>query len=80
MSSGISRTEVSRICAGLDEIVAAFRGRRLDHVEFPYVFLRSSSSVALNSSYAGTGTSLVPSAERTRGRRTGTRRPPRRVV
>ena len=37
--SGISKSEVSRICAGLDEMVAAFRGRRLDHVEFPYVFL-----------------------------------------
>ena len=30
---------VSRICAGLDEMVEAFRGRRLDHVEFPYVYL-----------------------------------------
>ena len=37
--SGISKSEVSRICAGLDEMVAAFRGRRLDHVEFPYVYL-----------------------------------------
>ena len=34
--SGISKSEVSRICAGLDEMVEAFRGRRLDHVEFPY--------------------------------------------
>ena len=32
--SGISKSEVSRICAGLDEMVEAFRGRRLDHVEF----------------------------------------------
>jgi transposase-like protein len=30
---------VSRICAGLDEIVGAFRTRALDHVEFPYVYL-----------------------------------------
>ena len=37
--SGISKSEVSRICAGLDETVGAFRTRRLDHVEFPYVFL-----------------------------------------
>ena len=36
-----------------------------------------SSSVPLNSSYDGTGTSLLPSAARTRGRATGTRRPPR---
>jgi len=38
-TSGIKKSEVSRICAGLDEIVAAFRSRRLDHIEFPYVFL-----------------------------------------
>ena len=37
--SGISKSEVSRICADLDETVGAFRSRRLDHVEFPYVFL-----------------------------------------
>ena len=37
--SGISKSEVSRICAGLDEVVGAFRTRRLDHAEFPYVFL-----------------------------------------
>ena len=37
--SGISRSEVSRICAGLDEGVEAFRSRRLDHIEFPYVYL-----------------------------------------
>ena len=37
--SGISKSEVSRICAGLDEQVGAFRTRPLDHVEFPYVYL-----------------------------------------
>jgi putative transposase len=37
--TGISKSEVSRICAGLDEVVGAFRGRRLDHTEFPYVYL-----------------------------------------
>ena len=37
--SGISKSEVSRICAGLDEVVGAFRTRRLDHAEFPYVYL-----------------------------------------
>ena len=37
-ASGISKSEVSRICAGLDEEMAAFRARRLDHVEFPYLF------------------------------------------
>jgi putative transposase len=39
IGSGISKSEVSRICAGLDEIVGAFRTRQLDHVEFPYVYL-----------------------------------------
>ena len=37
--SGISKSEVSRICAGLDEGVEAFRSRRLDHIEFPCVYL-----------------------------------------
>jgi putative transposase len=37
--SGIGKSEVSRICAGLDEVVGAFRTRRLDHAEFPYVYL-----------------------------------------
>ncbi|HET7734583.1 MAG TPA: IS256 family transposase [Nocardioidaceae bacterium] len=37
--SGVSKSEVSRICANLDEQVGAFRTRTLDHVEFPYVYL-----------------------------------------
>ena len=36
--SGISKSEVSRICAGLDKELTEFRERRLDHVTFPYVF------------------------------------------
>src|SRR5690606_17994592 len=39
VGTGISKSEVSRICAGLDDVVAGFRNRRLDHVEFPYVYL-----------------------------------------
>ena len=39
IDSGVSKSEVSRICAGLDEVVTAFRTRRLDHAEFPYVYL-----------------------------------------
>jgi putative transposase len=39
IGSGISKSEVSRICAGLDEQVAAFRNRPLQHTRFPYVFL-----------------------------------------
>jgi putative transposase len=38
-ASGISKSEVSRICGELDESLQAFRDRPLDHVEFPYVFL-----------------------------------------
>jgi transposase-like protein len=37
--TGISKSEVSRICADLDQEVAAFRDRDLGSVEFPYVFL-----------------------------------------
>ena len=37
--SGISKSEVSRICRGLDEEVAEFRDRTLAGQEFPYVFL-----------------------------------------
>ena len=39
IDSGISKSEVSRICSGLDEVVTAFRTRRLDHTTFPYVYL-----------------------------------------
>jgi transposase-like protein len=39
IEAGISKSEVSRICAELDAVVAAFRERRLDHARFPYVFL-----------------------------------------
>jgi putative transposase len=35
VETGVSKSEVSRICAGLDEIVDAFRTRTLGHVEFP---------------------------------------------
>lgn len=37
--SGISKSEVSRICVGLDEEVAAFRDRSLADAGFPYVYL-----------------------------------------
>lgn len=38
VSSGISKSEVSRICAELDREMEVFRTRRLDHVPFPYLF------------------------------------------
>ena len=37
--TGISKSEASRICGQLDEEVGRFRTRRLDAVEYPYVFL-----------------------------------------
>ena len=39
VDSGISRSEVSQICAGLDADVAAWRTRELGEQAFPYVFL-----------------------------------------
>lgn len=36
--TGISKSEVSRICGELDEPLCAFRTRPLDHVRFPYVY------------------------------------------
>lgn len=39
VDTGISKSEVSRICADLDEEVAAFRGRSLKADAYPYVFL-----------------------------------------
>jgi putative transposase len=37
--AGVSRSTVSRICTELDAEVESFRGRRLDHVGFPYVYV-----------------------------------------
>jgi putative transposase len=37
--SGISKSEVSRICADLDQEVGAFRDRSLADLDYPYVFL-----------------------------------------
>lgn len=39
VEAGISKSEVSRICAGLDESVGAFRTRSLERIAFPYVYL-----------------------------------------
>jgi transposase-like protein len=39
IDSGISKSQVSRICARLDVEVDAFRNRSLAHIEFPYVYL-----------------------------------------
>jgi putative transposase len=39
VDSGISKSEVSRICSDLDSEVAAFRDRSLAGQQFPYVFV-----------------------------------------
>ena len=39
VASGISKSEVSRICGALDRDLKAFRDRPLDHAQFIYVFL-----------------------------------------
>jgi len=39
IDSGVSKSEVSRICGELDAVVAEFRDRSLEHTTFPYVFL-----------------------------------------
>ena len=38
IASGISKSEVSRVCASIDTEVAAWLARPLDHTSFPYVF------------------------------------------
>jgi putative transposase len=45
--TGISKSEVSRICAGIDEEVGAWLARPLDHIAFPYVFLDASRPVSV---------------------------------
>jgi transposase-like protein len=38
-ATGVSKSTVSRICCEIDEHVAVFLTRRLDHLEFPYVYV-----------------------------------------
>ena len=54
-----SKSEVSRICAGLDETVEAFRGRRLDHAEFPYAYLDATCLKVRNSVAPVASTAMV---------------------
>jgi putative transposase len=37
--SSVSKSTVSRICAGIDGEIAEFRTRPLDHIAMPYVYL-----------------------------------------
>jgi len=59
IDSGISKSEVSRICAGLDEIVTAFRSRPLHHIAFPYVFLDATYLHVRRTAAAGQVTSMA---------------------
>jgi putative transposase len=57
--AGISKSEVSRICAGIDEQVGAFRTRGLDHTEFPYVYLDATYLNVRNTSRQVTSMAVV---------------------
>jgi transposase-like protein len=46
VATGISKSEVSRICADLDTEVIAFRDRSLAETSYPYVFLDATSSIS----------------------------------
>ncbi len=59
VEAGISKSEVSRICAGLDETVGAFRTRSLDHVGFPYVYLDATYLHVRNESSQVTSMAVV---------------------
>ena len=59
VDSGISKSEVSRICAGLDEVVGAFRTRPLDHAAFPYVYLDATYLHVRNQSSQVTSMAVV---------------------
>jgi putative transposase len=59
IDSGISKSEVSRICAGLDEAVAAFRSRPLRHTRFPYLFLDATYLHVLRTGAGGQVTSMA---------------------
>lgn len=62
--SGISKSEVSRVCSGIDTSVHAFLTRPLDATWYPYVFLdatfvhtRDSGRVVSNAVVVATGVS-----------------------
>jgi transposase-like protein len=59
VDSGIKKSQVSRICAGLDEVVGAFRTRSLDHSEFPYVYLDATYLHVRNQSSQVTSMAVV---------------------
>jgi putative transposase len=70
LQTGISKSEVSRICSELDHSLEAFRGRSLGHTAFPYVFLdatylkgRVGNAVAARAVVVATGVSIAGERE-----------------
>ncbi|MCK0441206.1 IS256 family transposase [Gordonia alkaliphila] len=70
VDSGVSKSEVSRICAGLDAEIAEFRERSLTHTEFPYVFcdatfckVRVGAHVVSQALIVATGVSITGTRE-----------------
>jgi len=57
--AGISKSEVSRICAALDEQVDTFRTRTLEHTEFCYVYLDATYLNVRNQSSQVTSMAVV---------------------
>jgi transposase-like protein len=82
VDASISKSEVSRICAGLDETVGAFRARELDRPEFPYVYLdatylnvrNTTTSQVVSMAVVATGIAANGSRE-VHARRMASRRP-----
>jgi transposase-like protein len=68
-ASGISKSEVSRICADLDEEVGAFRDRSLAEVAYPYVFLDATFCKARVNSRVGSQAVVVATGVTGDGRR-----------
>ncbi len=61
--TGISKSEVSRICADLDEQVASFADRDLSETAFPYVFLDATYCTArVGGARNGKGSRVVSQA------------------
>jgi putative transposase len=70
VESGVSTSEVSRICTGLDKEIDAFRSRSLAHTQFPYVFcdatfckVRIGAHVVSQALVAATGVSIEGTRE-----------------
>jgi putative transposase len=60
IGTGISKSEVSRICAELDKDLELFRNRPLDHIEFPYLFADATYVTADSTSFRSTRQHIVP--------------------